>query len=135
MRIFEIPLTPVPQRFSIPLGLVTYVLGFRWRDTGGWKQGVGTWVLDIDDTRDNPLVYGIPLVTGADLLAQYEYLGFDVLLWVVTEGSDAPPTFGGLGIDSHLYYGVPTADERQQLRSPGLAATPNRRFRSLANAP
>jgi hypothetical protein len=35
-----------------------------------------------------PIVNGIPLVTGVDLLAQYRYLGFSGRLWV--QGADNP---------------------------------------------
>lgn len=36
--IYEIPLTPEPQRFSIPIGATTYNLRFGWNenDMGGW---------------------------------------------------------------------------------------------------
>src|ERR1700677_3277206 len=60
----EIPLTPINQTFPISLSGVTYTLTFQWRTP------VGTWVMDIGDVNGNPLVSGIALVTGADLLAQ-----------------------------------------------------------------
>ena len=51
------------------------------------------------------MVCGIPLVTGADLLAQYAYLGFPGQLWIWTDGvRDAVPSYLGLGLSSHLFF-------------------------------
>lgn len=100
---YEIPLSPQAQTFSIPLNAVTYNLTLMWRS----KDGIGGWVLDIADASNNPLVTGIPLVTGCDLLGQYAYLGFGGGLWVLTDGSPtAVPTYSNLGSLSHLYFVV-----------------------------
>jgi hypothetical protein len=67
------------------------------------------WLLDIADTTETPILQGVPLVTGEDLLAQYRYLTNlpPGQLVVSTDGSpDALPTFTNLGVASHLYYGV-----------------------------
>ncbi|MGA4275570.1 phage baseplate plug family protein [Ralstonia nicotianae] len=102
MQTFEIPLTPVPQTFDVTLVGVGYQFTLQWRDTTN-----GGWILDIADSTGNPLVCGIPLVTGVDLLAQYAYLGFGCELWVQTDAADAPPTYTNLGTESHLYCVVP----------------------------
>lgn len=100
LTIYEIPLTPTPQRFGITLQQVTYVMRVTWADAPG-----GGWVLDIADTNDVPIVNGIPLVTGANLLAGYEYLGLSGSLVVQTDhDTDALPTFDNLGLTSHLYF-------------------------------
>lgn len=97
---FEIPLSPVPQRFTITLGAVDYRLTVQYRKAGG-----AGWVLDIADANNVPLVSGIPLVTGTDLLAQYRYLGFAGRLWVQGAANpDDVPTYEDLGIGSHLYW-------------------------------
>jgi hypothetical protein len=107
MQAFEIPLTPSPQRFSIQLGGAAYSLTFQFRNAGLPGQG-GTWILDIADDLGNPLVCGIPLVTGADLLAQYGYLNFGGGLMVMSDGDPAAvPTFANLGVASHLYWITP----------------------------
>lgn len=100
MTAYEIPLSPQPQRFDIELGGVTYKLTVLWNNapTGGW-------VLDIANSLDEPIISGIPLVTGANLLAQYEYLGFSGSLEVQTDFDlFAVPTFTNLGTQSHLYF-------------------------------
>lgn len=103
MSTFEIPLDPSPQVFSIVLDGVAYVLTLIWRDFN-----MGGWVLDIADQTGAPIVGGLPLVTGADLLAQFAYLGIGGQLAVQTDHNpDAVPTFTNLGISSHLYFTTP----------------------------
>ncbi len=47
----------------------------------------------------------IPLVTGTDLLGQYEYVGLNGQLFVYTDGNaDNVPTLDNLGIESNLFY-------------------------------
>lgn len=97
-QVFEIPLSPTPQRFSIQLGTVTYRLNVQW------NESAAVWVIDIHDANDVPIVNGIPLVTGVDLLAQYVYLGFGFQLVCQTDhNTDAVPTFDNLGDTSHVF--------------------------------
>ena len=61
--------------------------------------------MDIADGGGNALVGGIPLITGADLLEQYRYLGFRGGLFVQGAANpDELPTFEDLGYGSHLYW-------------------------------
>lgn len=98
---YEIPLAPSqPVDFSITLGTTIYAMSLRWRDADQ-----GGWVLDIYDVNNNPLVCGIPLVTGLDLLMQYKHLGFIGSLVVLTDGDAyAVPTFDSLGASTRLYF-------------------------------
>lgn len=70
--IYEIPLTPEPQRFSISIGATTYNLRFCWNE-----NDIGGWFMDIADDNENPILMGIPLVTGSNLLEQFAYLGIE----------------------------------------------------------
>ncbi|TJZ75577.1 phage baseplate plug family protein [Chitiniphilus eburneus] len=100
MNIYEIPLTPDPQRFTVTLSGVDYRMTVQYRDAVN-----GGWVLDIGDANDEPIVNGIPMVTGVNLLEQYGYLGFTGGLWVqTTDDPDAVPTFENLGIGAHVYW-------------------------------
>ncbi|MDR3488822.1 MAG: hypothetical protein P4M05_28455 [Bradyrhizobium sp.] len=100
LTIYEIPLSPNPQTMSITLAGVVYQLRFHYANVRE-----GGWLLDISDNLGNPLVCGIPLVTGVDLLAQYAYLGIGGVLFVKSDGDpDAVPTFDDLGVTSHLYF-------------------------------
>lgn len=100
MAVYEIPLSPTPQKFAIQLGEQTYELRLQWNNapTGGW-------VLDIFDENGEPLICGIPLVTGANLLEQFAYVGIVGELTVQTDFDiNAVPTFENLGVNSHLFY-------------------------------
>ena len=100
MPYFEIPTGPSPRTLSVPLNGVVYGIRFAFADTDE-----GGWFMDISDASGNSLVAGIPLVTGADLIAQYAYLGIGGKLWVATDSDPgAVPTFAGLGSSSHLYF-------------------------------
>jgi predicted Zn-dependent protease with MMP-like domain len=100
---YEIPLTPSPQTFSILLAGVSYQLTLRYIDATD-----GGWLIDIADNAENNILCGVPLVTGHDLLEQYDYLGIGGQLFVQTDGDpDTVPTFQNLGLQGHLYFVTP----------------------------
>ncbi|MDE9528077.1 phage baseplate plug family protein [Xenorhabdus bovienii] len=70
MKIVEIPLQAENQQFDIQLGGVTYRMQLQWRGCAGW-------ILDIMQPNSEPIVMGIPLVFGVDILEQHRYLGFN----------------------------------------------------------
>lgn len=119
MAVFEVPLSPQAQRFSIALGGVSYQVTLLWRDLrsanavgpGGEALGderQGGWVLDFATAEGAPLLQGVPLVTGTDLLAPYATLGFVGSLVVQTDHDPgATPTSDNLGSASHLYFVTP----------------------------
>jgi hypothetical protein len=95
---FEIPLSSEPQTFNIPIAGTTY--GFTIR----WNVPNATWMIDISDASGNPILSGIPMVTGADLLEQFGYLEFGFQLIAQTDNSpDTVPAFDNLGTTAHLY--------------------------------
>lgn len=98
MTAYEIPLSADSQRFTITLAGVVYNLALTWRSGTGW-------VLDIADANSAPLVSGIPLVTGTDLLGQFRYLGIGGKLAVLVEGDIAAvPDYSDLGTEGKLYF-------------------------------
>lgn len=100
MAQYEIPLTSDAQTFAIQLAGVSYRITLRW--IGGDQGG---WIIDIADAQAVPILTGIPLVTGADLLAQFAYLNFGGSLVVQTDHApDDVPTYANLGDTSHLYF-------------------------------
>jgi hypothetical protein len=102
MTAFEIPTQPTPQRFTITLGGVDY------RVTQKWNKVISCWAIDIADSGDVPILSGVPLVTGADLLEQFTYLGIGGQLVAQTDhDADAVPTFDNLGSTGHLYFVLP----------------------------
>jgi len=102
MPSYKIPLTPEPQRFEIQLGKVTYSIGLEWCEPNL------SWILNLYNAQETPILQGIPLVTGVDLFEQYEYLGLGGGLYATTSGDpNAPPTFENLGTLGHLYFVTP----------------------------
>lgn len=103
MSAFEIPLIAAAQSFSVTLVGVTYSMKVRWCVPSA------CWILDIADTNDVPIVSGIPMITGADLLEQYGYLGIGGMLFVQTDNdTNAVPTYDNLGSLGRLFF-VPDA--------------------------
>lgn len=96
---FEIPLQSGNQTFRITLGTTVYTLTVMWRDPVGY-------FLDIADASGDPLVQGIAMVTGLDLLSPFEYLMMGGTLTITSDGPDptVPPTYANLGTGSHLYW-------------------------------
>jgi hypothetical protein len=98
---YEVPLSPVPQKITIRLNNNNYKL------TVVWNFASECWVLNIDTSLDVPVIHGIPLVLGTNLLGQFEYLGIGGILRVQMDNADGlPPSFSNLGIDGHLYFEV-----------------------------
>lgn len=95
MAIQEIPLTADNQKFSINIAGTTYRISIIWRDL--------YWIMDLQNDRAEPVISGIPLVTGADLLAQYAHmnLGFKLVM-VCDDSAQDYPTKSDLGGRSHL---------------------------------
>jgi len=96
---FEIPLRAEQQKIGITLGETSYFLVVTWCDPQQY------WVMDILDDAETRLVGGIPFITGANLLAQYEYLGIPGSMVVQTDTDAlAVPTYENMGSTAHLYY-------------------------------
>ena len=104
MPLAEIPLIPGPQVMRVTLGGAEYLLALRWRDAA-----MGGWVLDVADAGGTPMVAGIAMVTGADLLRQHAHLGFGGGLYLMgAPDADAVPGFDDLGTPAaRLFFGAP----------------------------
>lgn len=101
METFIIPFSNVPQDFTIILANRELRLVTKWN-----ASEEGGWLLDIfDGITDESIIAGIPLVTGADLFGQYEYLNLGGRLVVYTDGDElATPTLENLGVESNVYF-------------------------------
>jgi len=98
---YEIPLSPEPQQFTIELG------GQSRRLRLYWCRDAQCWCLDIRDPGGEPLVLGLPVVTGCDILGQHKHLGLGGSLIAQTDNeADAVPTFDNLGTLGRLYFVV-----------------------------
>ena len=96
---YEIILSPEAQTFQINLAGTLYQLTLRYNAVHG------SWMLDISTTDQQLIVGGIPLVTGVDLLEQYEYLGIKGQLFVQSTGDVmAIPGYNDLGGSGRLFF-------------------------------
>lgn len=109
MRHYTIPLTPEAQSLGITLAGKEYRLTVRWMDApeqGATAQQTiaGTWLLDVAEPENAaPIVKGLPLVAGCDLLEPFAYLDFNGELWL---DSDVPATQENLGEAVKLVFSV-----------------------------
>lgn len=98
---YLVPLKATNQKLQVMLAGQPYNLTVRWNEMNQ------SWMLDIADGDSNPLVSGIAIVTGRDLLAPYAYLGIGgQLIAQTTNDTDAVPTFANLGNLGNLYFVV-----------------------------
>ena len=103
LKQYLLPVANTPQKFNITLGGIEYILTCRWNNSD-----LGGWYINIDDAvTGKSLIHNIPLIAGADLLAQYGYYFFGGALVIYTNAEGmTPPTIDNLGTDSNLYYVV-----------------------------
>lgn len=92
-----INLGPSSQTTKVTIDGIIYNVNVIWRQD--------TYILDLYDVNNNPVVTGIPLITGADLMGQLKYLSIPGY-WVIAnaDGSDTPPTYNNLGVSSFLLF-------------------------------
>ncbi|TXE22173.1 phage baseplate plug family protein [Serratia ureilytica] len=96
MKIQEIPLTADNQKFAITIMDTLYNLRLLWRGN--------CWVLDLYNSSGAPLVQSVPLISGTDLLEQYQHLQLGFALAVACDTPHQEyPTQDDLGKTSHLY--------------------------------
>jgi hypothetical protein len=102
MDAYRIPVTPTPQTFNIFLSGKEYRLTVRWNAAieGGW------WLDVAAADKGEPILSGIPIVTGADLLGPYGYLGFGGSLVCWSGASNQAPAYENLGIENELLFAV-----------------------------
>ena len=99
MAFYEIPTINKNQQFTIVLNSVKYTF------TIIWSAANNTWVIDIGDYQNTPIISGIPMVANVDLLKPFEHLNFSGKLIAVTDSSpNTPPTSENLGTSGHLYW-------------------------------
>ncbi len=96
---YEVPTKPENQEFDISLAGVTYHLKLRW------CAPAACWMLDVEDSSQDPVATGLSLITGADLLEQLAYLVIGGQLVVQSDyNPNEVPDYGSLGSTGHLYF-------------------------------
>lgn len=133
---YQVPLARIPivpgqnQSLAMNLNGTDYRLRFLYNDEGN------TWVMDIGDAQGIPIVCGIPLVSGSNLLAQYEHLqigrGGAMFLFSAVQTTEYPG-FNDLGDSWQLYFAFPTSFGDGPLT--GFSMVPQSMLDALARAP
>ncbi|WP_241591358.1 phage baseplate plug family protein [Rosenbergiella epipactidis] len=82
MTILTLGLTPDNQQFTTTILSAVYQFKLIWRGS--------FWCMDILNAQSSPIILGLPLVTGTDLLGQYQHLGLGFSLFVQNESGETP---------------------------------------------
>lgn len=100
VTLYELPFTAQPQYVSFRLAGVLY------RFKLGWNTWLECWIVDVLTPSGRPIVEGIPLVMGCNLLEQFEYLGLGGQLFGLSDHGPAEvvPDFYDLGVNGHVYF-------------------------------
>lgn len=130
-NIYEIPLAAENQKFHITLSGIDYTFSLRW------NFRASQWILNIGDTAELPIINGIPLVAGVNLLSGYkahEIGGVGSNLFIRSFLKQAhlgqeQPLYNDLGSNTRLYYGKnlpgnpePLPSELPELEAVSLSA-------------
>lgn len=101
----------VPTSFDPQYTQITAIDGTDYSLSLFYNTRQATWFLTIGEADGVPIVEGIPLVTGWDLLGAYRYLDIPKgVLAVIASGSDTSvPGIDelGEGLRTALYYRTP----------------------------
>lgn len=94
----ELPLRQGPSIFSLSIKGRDFRFRFAYANTEG-----GGWYVDIGETDGQPLVCGLPLTAGLNLLGQFGYLGLGFGLYVSVDGRpDEAPVYDDMGNGLHV---------------------------------
>lgn len=95
MALYEIPLRSGNQKFNVALGksIVKFRLIYR----------IDQWFLDILDTSEKPLILGILVCSGVDLLEQFKHI-IPYNLYATNSNKNEDSGFNDLGSKIKLYY-------------------------------
>lgn len=73
-----------------------------------WCAPANCWIVDVNDENGVPIVAGMAMVTGADLLEQFQYLGLGFQMIVQSDNNpDEVPSYTTLGKTGHLFIPSP----------------------------
>lgn len=103
MAAFEFPLTPGAQQMTVPVSDEQFTFRFAWSDSPE-----GGWFIDILRLDGSPLVRGLPLTAGENVLQQFDYLGISGAIYVQTDNDPlVEPTYDNLGLNGRVFFVTP----------------------------
>ena len=93
MNVYEIPLIPKSHTAATTINGADCGLALNW------NSEMAAWIMDVSDSAGNALISGIVLVSGVDLLGQFEHVGIGAGM-----ATDGDATYLNLGTDVRLYF-------------------------------
>lgn len=105
MSLQTIPVTSAPgQVFGVSVTINATVQSFNC--TINFNETAQYWILNIYQGDGTPIILGMPMVTGLNLLRQYQYLGIgSIYVWNVAGVTTDSPNASNLGVDFQLLWG------------------------------
>lgn len=98
-ELFSIPLYSGAQQFLVTLDNKTLQIRLIWREAPE-----GGWFIDFFDVDETPILCGIPLRCGHNLLGQYEYLSLGKMQAMINNDDSRDPTYDDMGNNLELYW-------------------------------
>lgn len=98
-QFYEIPTGPSARTLSTVLAGQTYSLRLAYAEAPE-----GGWFIDIADDAGKPLIAGLMLTSGPDLLQPYPNLGIKAKLYLVPDAGAGPLSYDNLGLSWHLIF-------------------------------
>jgi hypothetical protein len=95
--VYSLPVKPYPVKFRTMVNDTDYWFATQYREAD--EAG---WVLDILNANENPLIMGIALVSGLDLMWQYHHMALDFSLVMSCRENRGTPTYESLGSQDEL---------------------------------
>lgn len=102
MTVYDFPLRADvgPQKMSITLGTVEYKIRFYYANVPD-----GGWFMDVRDLSDDPLVLGLALTAGENVVQQFDYLGFEGGIGVCVDFDyTLEPTYDNFGKNGKVQF-------------------------------
>lgn len=97
IEITEIPLKKNNQEMNILLSGTVYHLIIKHNEYCGW-------VLDVMSQAKTPILTGIPIVYGVDILEQYQYIGINGVLVFYCDDPESEKEQSELGRKNRIYF-------------------------------
>ncbi len=98
-NMYVIPLSTGAQQFTIKLGENALQIRLVWREAQG-----GGWFMDLSDTDGTPVLSGLALRCGHDLLEEHVHLGLGKLTVSLDGKSDSDPVYEDMGRQIQLIW-------------------------------
>ena len=92
MTVSHLALNGGNHTFTTVLGTNTFTMQILYREAP-----LGGWYLDMINTISGVSLWGLPIISGEDVLAQFQHLGWGHLRFEFAPGVSEVPTFDEMG--------------------------------------